>query len=195
MQLELFNEDFIRIGKISQYSYVSYEHATGSYGKFMIDCVRTEGLLNILQEVEYILFEGSHVGVLNHEVVESIEASNEIVLKGNMLKSILSYRTLFPQFSETLTPIEMLKKLVSDSFINNPNPDKNEPRMRIEDSIHEETENEEKITLQVTGSDVFTQCKKISSTHSVFFDVVATLQSYDEQLHRQNHIALSVSCL
>ena len=185
MKLELFNEDFIRIGKITQYSYCSYEHDSKEYGKFLIKCIPTERLLSILPNVEYILFEEEVVGVLNYEDIDSVETSNELALKGVMLKSVLSYRTLFPQFSETLTPVEMLRALVSFGFISNPNPDKNEPKFRLEElEIPEEGEEEvaveETITLQVTGSDVFTQCQKISVNNKIFFDVIPALKNYEE---------------
>lgn len=186
MKLELFNEDFIRIGKITQYSYCSYEHDSKEYGKFLIKCIPTERLLSILPNVEYILFEEEVVGVLNYEDIDSVETSNELSLKGVMLKSVLSYRTLFPQFSETLTPVEMLRALVSFGFISNPNPDKNEPKFRLEElETQEEGEKEivaeeDTITLQVTGSDVFTQCQKISVSNRIFFDVIPALKNYEE---------------
>lgn len=186
MKLELFNENFIRVGKITQYSYCSYEHDSKEYGKFLIKCIPTERLLNILPNVEYILFEEEVVGVLNYEDIDSVETSNEMTLKGNMLKSVLSYRTLFPQFSETLTPVEMLRALVSFGFISNPNPNKNEPKFRLEElETPEEGEEEvvveeDTITLQVTGSDVFTQCQKISVNDKIFFDVIPTLKNYEE---------------
>lgn len=186
MKLELFNEDFIRIGKITQYSYCSYEHDSKEYGKFLIKCIPTERLLSILPNVEYILFEEEVVGILNYEDIDSVETSNELSLKGVMLKSVLSYRTLFPQFSETLTPVEMLRALVSFGFISNPNPNKNEPKFKLEElETPEEGEGEvvveeDTITLQVTGSDVFTQCQKISINDRVFFDVIPTLKNYEE---------------
>ena len=185
MKLELFNEDFIRIGKITQYSYCSYEHDSKEYGKFLIKCIPTERLLSILPNVEYILFEEEVVGVLNYEDIDSVETSNELALKGVMLKSILSYRTLFPQFSETLTPVEMLRALVSFGFISNPNPDKNEPKFRLEglDTPEEGEEvisEEDTITLQVTGSDIFTQCQKISVNNKILFDVIPELKNYEE---------------
>lgn len=180
MKLELFNSDFIRIGKISQYSYASYNHDSESYGKFLIDCAPTENLMSILPEVEYILFEDEAVGVFNYEDIQSIESYDEISLKGYMLKSVLSYRTLFPQFSETLPPEQMLRKLVLYGFIDNPNPDKNEPRFQLDTIEYEESE-QDSITLQVTGSDIFSECQKISKTKNVFFEVVPVMKSYNEK--------------
>lgn len=179
MKLELFNEDFVRIGKISKYSYASYDCDSISYGKFLIKCASTEKLLAILPQVEYIYFEDDKVGVYNHESIEDVGVDEEITLKGYMIKSVLSYRTLYPQFSETLAPEAMLKTLVLQSFVENPNPEKNEPRMTIE-TIPEEVEDEEKLTLQVTGSDVFAECSKISKSEGVFFDFDVMMQNYDE---------------
>lgn len=186
MNLELFDEDFVRIGKISKYSYVSYEGDSKSYGSFLIDCAKDEKILALLPRIEYILFEGVHMGVFNYSNIDSIEVAQELTLKGYMLKSVLAYRTLFPQFNATLTPRAMLNELVSIGFITNPNPDENEERMKVEAIGDEEGE---KITLQVTGSDIFTQCQTIADNNDLIFDVVPTLQKYDEKSDNPTNVS------
>lgn len=179
MKLELFDADFVRIGNIVKYSYASYEGDSTSYGTFLINCEKNEKILSLLPHVEYILFEGTHMGVLNYKDVNSVESAREITLKGYMLKSILTYRTLFPQFNETLEARSMLNALVTVGFINNVNPNKNESRMQVE--TLEEPEDAKKVTLQVTGSDIFDECQKIADSNELVFDVVPILQKYDEK--------------
>ena len=179
MKLELFDADFVRIGNIVKYSYASYEGDSTSYGTFLVNCEKNEKILALLPQVEYILFEGTHMGVLNYKDVDSVESAREITLKGYMLKSILTYRTLFPQFNETLEARSMLNALVAVGFINNVNPNKNESRMQVE--TLEEPEGTKKVTLQVTGSDIFDECQKIADNNELVFDVVPILQKYDEK--------------
>lgn len=185
MKLELFDANFIRIGKISQYSYSSYEHDSKGVGSFLINCAKTESLLKILPEVEYILFEEGVMGVFNYEDIGSIEVAQEITIKGYMLKSILSYRTFFPQFSATLPPRTMLSTMVLENFVNSPNPDRNEERMVVEAPVDD---TDESVTLQVTGSTVFAEAQKIANESNLVFDITPELQAYDEESEKPTNV-------
>ena len=185
MKLELFDANFIRIGKISQYSYSSYEHDSKGVGSFLINCAKTESLLKILPEVEYILFEEGVMGVFNYEDIGSIEVAQEITIKGYMLKSILSYRTFFPQFSATLPPRTMLSTMVLENFVESPNPDRNEERMVVEAPVDD---TDESVTLQVTGSTVFAEAQKIANESNLVFDITPELQAYDEESEKPTNV-------
>lgn len=185
MKLELFDANFIRIGKISQYSYSSYEHDSKGVGSFLINCAKTESLLKILPEVEYILFEKGVMGVFNYEDIGSIEVAQEITIKGYMLKSILSYRTFFPQFSATLPPRTMLSTMVLENFVESPNPDRNEERMVVEAPVDD---TDESVTLQITGSTVFAEAQKIANESSLVFDIAPELQAYDEESEKPTNV-------
>lgn len=177
MKLELFNNNFERVGMIKKYSYVSYNKSFSSCGTFMIKCMITKELLEDLKNTEYILLEDKNFGILDRKSMEDVSTDTEILLKGQMLKHILSYRTLYPQFQKTGTPEEVMHQMLKDFFINNANVERN---VDVIKSNYIGDSSSDVMTLQVTGSNVLEQQQKIATQNGIRFDFDVKLQKFKE---------------
>ena len=186
MKIELYNNEFVRIGQINKYSYVSKEFCESSYGNILIKCELDEKVLSIISQVQYILLDNTYMAVLEYYNADDINSSNEITLKGQHVKSILSYRVLFPQFSSTGTYKALAKQLVEKTFKDKGDPDRYVEMIEIEE--FEEDENAETTTLQVTGSDVGSEVMKLAEAGKFIIDMVPKLVAYNQETGKLTNV-------
>lgn len=119
MILDIFDIAFIRIANIHSYSMAQYTDTLNTSGSFELDVDYTTDLKKYLFDAKYILFDREQMGIITSFDSNHAEdsQSHKIVIRGKMLKNVLSYRC-FPKtqnYSGTIT--DVLQKMVVDNFI------------------------------------------------------------------------------
>ena len=187
MILEIFSKETReRLDVIKSYSFIQVIDKFNNVGTFVIKMPFNEESIKHLKRGNYILFEKEVMGVITY-LYKSTGETSLLEVKGMFLKRILSYRSFGRTKSYQGTIVEIARKMVRDSFLENSDERNIISYISInEDEIGSDLET---ISKQVTGGTLLDAISSMLETDSYGFNLIPKIVAYDEESDTPTNIS------
>lgn len=116
MILDVFDENFKRIGNFSNHVFAQYEDKLNEAGSFEIQVDATSEVLDLISNGKYVLLDPEVMGEMLY--FNDADDGQKLTIKGEHIKRILSFRCINKSqtfFSKTRTQIA--QQIVTENFI------------------------------------------------------------------------------
>lgn len=181
MKLEIFEKSTrVRVGMIKVYSFVQYIDDFCGQGSFTIKIPTNEQSLSHIDENNYVLFEDGVAGIIKRKKT-SQDNDTEIEISGYLTPFILSYRSFEVTAKYTGSVPKVLRKMVSDYFIDNQNQLRNIEYLKLSNNANFNPDSDTNVSVQYTGNSVLDAMSQLSLQYNFGFELFPVILDYDEE--------------
>lgn len=173
MLLDVFDKNFTRIDKISNYGYVQYTKVLNGSGIFEIQIPLDETALNVYENGYFLMFEKDTVGIITvfNPAINGETNDEQLIIKGYLSNWLLARRYMPYVTNYTGTITEIIRQMVDDNCIHPTDSSRVLPLILSEDSRYIPTLYPATINTQITGDNLQGKIEELLDTREMGYDV------------------------
>lgn len=177
MILDVFDSTFKRIGNIKKFEMATYTDPLNSKGSFTITFGSNDDAKKVIENGKYILLEKEVMGEIQG-LSSSSSAETNIVVKGPLVKNILSKRCIPTTFSLYNNVTYFVRALVNNECINPVNEKRKVKILKLSDNDdYIPVDNLESKMYIKTGGEVLTAIEEKLEEYSMGYDLVPLIKN------------------
>jgi hypothetical protein len=168
MKLEVYDDQFNRLGLINAYSFIQYTDKFSDIGSFQLNCPLIDRNVELLfgSKDRILWIENTVAGIIQYGERSTEDDEDNIIVKGSLLSVMLNWRYIYPQFYMKAYPDVVLRELVRAHLVTPTG--RLIPNFTIEEHTSPFTT---QTVYQQTGSYVGTECTSIAEAYEIGFAV------------------------
>lgn len=174
-----------KLGLINTFSMIKYTKYYQKTGSFELKCALIKENTEILKDGNLIWIKDKVMGVIEY-ISKTQDKNMEMVVKGGLLGSLLSWRMVTPTIIVYDYPENVLKKVVEQNCKTGV---KNYSKLTIGDI---EVNNTTKISYQKTGGTVADEAETLCTTYNFGYDMEFISEDWDEATSDERYILFTI---
>lgn len=172
--LEVFDEDFIRIGTFSNYESIMYNRTMSASSNYTLKLPMTSENIDLLMNGSYLLVDETYLAEMKY-IQKEIGETVEIESKGYNIKNMLVERCVYPMQEFSGTPSQVIRQFVINNVTNPSDKRRVISEVRLSDAYPEMSE---QMSMQQTGNDVYSEIVKIADEYEIGFEMIPGIVEY-----------------
>lgn len=173
--MEVFNNNFERIGTFDKYSSVIYNRTLCTDSNYTLTLPFERDTIDLLMDGTYLLIDRTFLAEMRYIQKESGETT-KITSKGFHVKNLLKERCFYPMQVFEGTPPQVMRQMVLNNVVEPVDQKRVIPRIKIAGELPVVDAN---ISMQQTGNDVYDELQKLAKEYNLGFDMIPKIVEYE----------------